>query len=88
MLVLVILLSAVLIAATEARGIGLLASPLPMAIPYAVAALNLAVAVAGLWTRHKLGWSLYLIASLAGFILIGATTPITAVLTLITVASN
>ena len=88
LLILVVLLSVISIAATEARLVGLLASSLDMAIPYAIAALNLAVGVAGLRTRHKLGWSLYLVASLLGFVLIGATTPITAVSTLITVASS
>ncbi len=40
---------------------------------------NLAVAVAGWWTPHRVAWMIYLVLSIAGLVLIGAATPITAV---------
>ena len=45
---------------------------------YAIFFLNLGVAIAGLWTAQRAAWIVYLVASVAGMILISAATPITA----------
>ena len=44
--------------------------------------LNFAAAIAGWWTAHRLAWMIYLFLSIAGLLLIGAATPISAVLLL------
>jgi hypothetical protein len=44
--------------------------------------LNLGVAVAGWWTAHRIAWIIYLILSIAGLVLIGAATPLGAVILL------
>ena len=57
--------------------------PLPFRVDFFLAWLlilsNLAVAVAGWWTSHRVAWMIYLVLSIAGLVLIGAATPITAV---------
>jgi hypothetical protein len=40
------------------------------------------VAVAGWWTAHRIAWIIYLILSIAGLVLIGAATPLGAVILL------
>ena len=44
--------------------------------------LNLAIAIAGWWTAHRVAWIIYLLLSIAGLVLIGAATPLSAVLLL------
>ena len=39
-------------------------------------------AMAGWWTAHRLAWMVYLLLSIAGLVLIGAATPLSAVLLL------
>jgi hypothetical protein len=40
--------------------------------------VNMAIAIYGAVAFHRLAWSAYLVLSVAGFVLVGATTPIVA----------
>jgi len=44
--------------------------------------LNFAIAIAGWWTAQRVAWTVYLLLSVAGLVLIGAATPLAAVLLL------
>ncbi len=48
-------------------------------LAYLLALSNCGIAIAGWWTPNRVAWMIYLVLSLAGFVLIGAVTPITAV---------
>jgi hypothetical protein len=45
---------------------------------YAAFFLNAAVGIAGLWTAHRFAWVGYLLVSIAGMVLIGSPTPVSA----------
>ena len=40
--------------------------------------VNMAIAIYGVVAFHRIAWSAYLVLSVAGFVLVGATTPIVA----------
>jgi hypothetical protein len=43
---------------------------------YSAFGLNCATAILGIWTRHRAAWLAYLVVSIAVFILISASTPL------------
>jgi hypothetical protein len=63
-----------------------LAAVLPATLDFVLAwfliLLNFVIAIAGWWTAHRLAWMIYLLLSIAGVVLIGAATPLSAVVLL------
>jgi hypothetical protein len=45
---------------------------------YSAFGLNCAIAILGLWTRHRAAWVAYLLVSVAALVLISASTPLSA----------
>jgi len=63
-----------------------LAAVLPATLDFVVVwfliLLNFAMAIAGWWTAYRVVWMFYLLLSIAALVLIGAATPLAAVLLL------
>jgi hypothetical protein len=75
----VLMLSALAIALNELSLADYLSLEIHGALVYFVFLLNAAIAAIGLWTPHRVAWATYLIASVACLLLIGASTPMSAV---------
>ena len=67
---------------THPRLAAALPDTLDFLLVWSLILLNLAAAMAGWWTAHRLAWMIYLFLSIGGLLLIGAATPISAVLLL------
>ncbi|GEO84588.1 MULTISPECIES: hypothetical protein [Alphaproteobacteria] len=70
------------LAASELHQRGHLESSKAFAIGGSLALANLALGVAGLRTRHRIAWGVYLLASLMTVVLIGSANPVSALVTL------
>jgi hypothetical protein len=81
LLILVLVLGAVAIVSNELRLAGYQSNETARLAAYAIFVFNTAAAIAGLWTAHRGGWLAYAFLSLACTLLIGASTPISALWT-------
>ena len=68
--------------AAQLRLAAVLPNTLDAALVWLLILLNLAIAIAGWWTAQRAAWMIYLLLSIAGLLLIGAATPISAALLL------
>jgi hypothetical protein len=64
--------------AAELRLAAVLPNTFDAALVWLLILLNVAAAIAGWWTAHRVAWMVYLLLSIAGLLLIGAATPISA----------
>ena len=78
LIIVVLLLSALAIISNEFTGAGLLSFDTHKILVYLVFMINTAIAILGLWTPRRAAWLGYLVAGFASMILIGASTPISA----------
>jgi hypothetical protein len=74
----VALLSATAVAFLELRLRGHLSFEAGRAAAYVVFLLHAAVVVLGLWSAHRVAWAAYLVVSVAAMVLLGASTPFSA----------
>jgi hypothetical protein len=66
----------------QLRLAAVLPNTLDLVLVWLLILLNIAAAIAGWWTAHRVAWMVYLLLSIAGLLLVGAATPITAALLL------
>jgi hypothetical protein len=78
----VLLITVVAQILVQLRLMAMLPAGLDFLLVWFLILLNLAIAIAGWWTAHRIAWMLYLLLSIAGLVLIGAATPLAAVLLL------
>jgi hypothetical protein len=72
LIILVIALNAVMAVVTTLRISGYLALETQLLTAYIVFALNLAAAIAGIWTPFRKAWLSYLVVSIASMLLLGS----------------
>ncbi|ATN33872.1 hypothetical protein ACO34A_08620 [Rhizobium sp. ACO-34A] len=80
---LVIATAVLALATADLRRRGFMSPSLASAIAISLLLINLALCIAGLMTRQKLAWGLYLLVSLATSLVLGFATPVNAALTLL-----
>jgi hypothetical protein len=82
LIIAIVLLSLVMLAQGELRSAGYLSFEASRVIAYIGVGLNAIMAVLGMRIAHRMAWIAYLIVSVAGVVLIGAVTPINALVLL------